>query len=134
VLFTREPDPRLRPFVVWVPKVRGRATDIAEAARLLSDARIQHFWDARGLLMNAYQDALALDEDAWDMFMAYDPQTRWEDRRPPLPRIWMHQLGTRERPRVRGRYLDAAAFAAEVGALLRGPASLLSTPAVRSLR
>jgi hypothetical protein len=105
--------------VVWVPKVRGRSTDIGDAAVIVPDPRIRHFWDGGGLLMNAYQRVLGITEDAWDVYLLFDPATKWDGDQPPVPRVWMHQLGTRERPRVRGRFLDVPAFVGEVRALLR---------------
>jgi hypothetical protein len=118
-LFAREPDPRLRPIVVWVPKVRGKAASIPYAAERVPDSRVQHFWDGRGALMNAYQRVLDISEDAWDVYLVYGPESRWEGERPPSPRFWMHQLGTPNRPRVRGRYLDVEAFVRETRAVLR---------------
>lgn len=122
-LLAREPDPRLRPFVVWVPKVRGTSSDIADAATIVPDARVQHFWDGGSVLMNAYQQVLGLSEDAWDVYLLYGPETTWDGDLPPVPRFWMHQLGTRARPRVRGLYLEPAVFARQTLALLEsGPA------------
>jgi hypothetical protein len=120
-LFAQTGDPRLQPYVVWVPKVRGQASSIAVAAQRVPDPRVRHFWDARGRLMNAYQEVLGIGEDAWDVFLVYGPDTRWDGTRPPAPRLWMHQLGPPEKPRVRGRYLDVAAFASETRAILHAP-------------
>jgi hypothetical protein len=123
-LLAREPDPRLRPFIVWVPKLRGKSTDIAGAATIVPDARLQHFWDGGSVLMNAYQQVLGLSEDAWDVYLVYGPETRWEGDVPPTPRFWMHQLGTKARPRVRGVYLEPAVFARDTLAILKaGPAA-----------
>jgi len=129
-LLAREPDPRLRPMVIWVPKVRGKATNIPAAAELVPDARVQHFWDGSGLLMNAYQRVLTIREDAWDVFLIYEPGVRWDGELPPRPRFWMHQLGTPARPRVQGPYLDPETFAHEALAVLRRtPAAALTPPA-----
>jgi hypothetical protein len=103
---------------VWVPKLRGKAASIPYAAERVPDPRVRHFWDADGLLMNAYQRVLDLPEDAWDVYLVYGPEARWESELPPAPRFWMHQLGSKERPRVRGRYLDAEALARETRAVL----------------
>jgi hypothetical protein len=118
VLFARQPDPRLSPFVVWVPKVRGKQSHIAFATRSIPDARASHYWDNRGRLMEAYQELLHLPEDGWDLFLLYGPEARWEGPLPPRPRFWMHQLGTEEKPRVNGEYLDAQRFARETLATL----------------
>lgn len=81
------------------------------ATRLVPDERATHYWDATGQLMRGYARKLALPEDAWDMFLIYGPEARWEDDLPPEPRFWMHQLGSPDQPRVRGPYLDAGVFA-----------------------
>jgi hypothetical protein len=103
---------------VWVPKLRGRESSIRSAAQLVPDERLQHFWDGGGRLMNAYQDQLGLSEDAWDVFLLYDAEARWNGTGPPRPRYWMHQMGSKDRPRVDGPYLDASEFARQARALL----------------
>jgi hypothetical protein len=107
-----------------VPKVRGKATDIPFGAEHVSDPRVQHFWDGDSRLMNAYQRVLGLPEDAWDVFLVYGPDTRWDGESPPAPRFWMHQLGTKERPRVKGRYLDVQAFVRETRTVLQASDTL----------
>jgi hypothetical protein len=106
--------------VVWVPKSEGAREDVADAMAFVPDPRAAHFWDARGALMRSYDRVLGLGEDAWDIYMVYGPDARWPaGAAPPAPAYWMHQLGEREAPRVRGPYLDAAVFADRVRALLQ---------------
>ena len=113
-----------------MPKVRGRDSHIDAAAALVPDSRLHHFWDGGARLMNAYQDVLGLPEDAWDVFLLYDADARWDGPTPPRPHFWMHQLGSREKPRVQGPYLDAATFAREARTLLAGrPCGDVSTRA-----
>lgn len=54
---------------------------------------------------------------AWDVWLIYDAETRWDGARPPRPRLLMHQLrelrGNAEFP-----LLDREAFAREVRQLL----------------
>ena len=64
---------------------------------------------------------LSLPEDAWDIYFLYGPEARWEADLPPTPRFWMHQLGSRDSPRVDGPYLRAEAFADSVKAALKRP-------------
>jgi hypothetical protein len=109
---------------VWVPKVRGRASHIARGAESVPDPRVRHFWDGEARLMNAYQQVLRLPEDAWDVYLVYDPGVRWEDELPPAPQFWMHQLGPPEKPRVKGIYLDVPRLARVVEASLQGGAGL----------
>jgi hypothetical protein len=111
-------DARLRSYVVWVPKQWGEEKDVPEATRFVTDARASHYWDEGGGLMRRYTSVLALPEDAWDIYMVYGPNARWEGDAPPAPDYWMHQLGSRERPRVQGPFLDEEIFAQHVSALL----------------
>lgn len=117
-LFAETRDPRLRGYVVWVPKVGGVQRDVPEATRLAHDPRARHYWDEGGNLMAKYTAVIALPEDAWDIYMVYGPDARWDGSAPPAPDYWMHQLGSREQPRVDGPYLDGRTLADHVRALL----------------
>lgn len=103
-------DENLRVYVAWVPMFRGREADVPKASREVTDARGTHYWDGDSLLTRAYREALALSEPAWDIFLLYGPDARWEGERPPVPAYWMHQLGSARRPRLRGPFLDPALF------------------------
>jgi hypothetical protein len=117
-VLAKQPDSRLRTYVVWVPKLNGQEKDVPVAMRLVPDERATHYWDAQGGLMRAYTKTFALAEDAWDMYLLYDRWTRWDGELPPKPRFWMHQLGSRDRPRVPGPYLDAGVFADSANQML----------------
>lgn len=84
------------------------------ATRLIADARAVHFWDGNGLTLKAYQTVLGLPGDAWDVYMLYGPDARWDDELPPKPDFWMHQLGGD----VAAPFLDPDVFAARAKALL----------------
>jgi hypothetical protein len=109
-VLTQHPDPDLRVYMVWVPKLRGLERDVASATTQHPEPRAQHFWDAPGVLVAGYRDTLGLSEDAWDVFLLYGPAARWEGARPPMPDYWAHQLGSKEKPRVPGPWLDGAVF------------------------
>ena len=111
-------DPRLRVYAVWVPMLSGQEKDVPVATRLMPDGRTTHYWDEGGTLVRAYTQALSLAEDAWDIYFLYGPDARWEAEAPPKPHFWMHQLGSRDQPRVAGPYLDAAVFADSARLLL----------------
>jgi hypothetical protein len=104
----------LRPLIVWVPKSRGTESAVEYATSFVADARAAHFWDARGRVMDVFEQALGLTEDAWDVYILYGPNARWEDDLPPAPAFWMHQLGSREKPRVRGPWLDPQRLGTEI--------------------
>ena len=108
----------VRIYVVWVPMFRGRESDVPKATKEVLDGRAMHFWDGDSQLVAGYRQTLGFNEPAWDIFLLYGPKTRWEGDRPPLPEFWMHQLGSRRSPRVKGPYLDAALFLDRTRALL----------------
>jgi hypothetical protein len=105
--------PDLRGFVVWVPKLNGHENDVDEATHTISDTRVTHYWDGNGYLVDAYNDALDLGQDAWDIYLLYGPDARWDDTRPPAPLSWMHQLSDVDHPTF-----DAATLAAQTRAEL----------------
>jgi hypothetical protein len=106
-------DPRLAAFVVWVPKVGAAEGDVAAATRVVPDARARHYWDGTGAMLRAFRPPLDLDRDAWDLYLLYGPEARWDGATPPRPRFWMHQLDVSHAP-----HFDAAVFAARTRALL----------------
>ena len=107
-------DTSLRAYVVWVPKLGGAEKHVPLATRFMPDPRGTHYWDEGGRLMRRYTRVLALDEDAWDVYLLYGPEARWDGDLPPAPRFWMHQLGSG----VPAPELDAQDFARRARALL----------------
>jgi hypothetical protein len=123
-------DPDLRVYVVWVPMSRGAERDVPKATREVPDARASHYWDGGFLTGKGYRETLQISEDAWDVFLLYGPEARWEGDHPPAPSYWMHQLGSPSRPRVNGPYLDTAIFLDRVKTLTRATSnSQLPKPA-----
>jgi hypothetical protein len=110
-------DPAVRVYVVWVPMLEmDEAAAVAEAMKYMPDQRVSHFWDAKGVLKEAYANVLQFDEGqpAWDVYFAYGRDAEWKADRPPDPTYWMHQLGQLGQE----RRLDADKFAIEVNKLL----------------
>jgi len=116
----KQPDTRLRAYVVWVPQLGGQEADVPVATRFVPDARATHYWDGTGGTMRGYRATLGISEDAWDVYMVYGPLARWDRDVPPSPVFWMHQLGSEDEPRVQGPYLDPGVFAAQVDRILNG--------------
>lgn len=116
-----EASDRLKVYAVWVPMVRGLERDIAQASRELPDPRARHYWDGDRQLMDGYEQVLGISEPAWDVFLVYGPDARWDGDVPPAPAYWAHQLGTRERPRVDGPYLDGPTFLQRTRDVLAAP-------------
>jgi hypothetical protein len=117
-LLAKQPDPRLAAFVVWVPKLFGHESDVPNATRFVYDSRAEHFWDDSAVLVHQYDTVLGLREDAWDIYMIYGPEMRWDGSLPPAPSFWMHQLHLPVRSGISGSFLDPTIFAAHADSAL----------------
>jgi hypothetical protein len=92
--------------------------DVPRATREMPDTRASHFWDGESVLSKGYRNTLGISEDAWDMFILYGPEVKWESADPPVPAYWMHQLGTERKPRVSGPFLNPGTFLQKTRELL----------------
>lgn len=113
------PDERLRVYVVWGPyKEREKEEDARFAATFMPDPRATHFWTetpAPGNLFNGPLKPLGLGpHSAWDSFLLFAPDTRWEET-VPAPAHFLHRSvegkplsGTRLFEQVRGLLAAAA--------------------------
>jgi len=117
-------DPRLKTLVVHVPVLHPAAQpkDIPPAAQLLHNANVRHYWNPSGAFGNLLSKAVGLRSGdrqvyAWDVWLIYGPDAKWEGTAPPRPRLLMQQLGA-----LRGStefpHLDSQVFAQQVQALL----------------
>ena len=79
-------------YVVWSSQVGGKERHVAQAAELIPDRRVRHFWDADQIVGTAFQPLLKTPEAAWDVWMLYDRGVRWQGEAPPRPDWWEHQL------------------------------------------
>ena len=105
----------LTSYVVWVPMLFGRESHVPEATSVVVDERTRHYWDGAGLLMSGYRRVLSLSVPAWDIYMVFGRDARWDQDEPPTPELWMHQLRAGAK---QGPYLDVAVFGATVRRLL----------------
>lgn len=123
-LLSTTDDPRLQTFVVHVPVLNPppKAKDVPEAATLLRNDHVQHYWNPSGSFGRELAEAVGLKNGdelvyAWDVWLIYGPEASWDTERPPRPEHLMHQLyalrGSRE-----FRPLDSELFAREVHELL----------------
>jgi hypothetical protein len=79
---------------------------VAEASRLAGDSRVSQYWDGANALGEAYASVLGLSAPAWDVYLLFDPNQKWEGDLPPKPAFWMHQLrGVTRAPRLDARVL-----------------------------
>jgi hypothetical protein len=131
-LLERTADPRLQTFIVHEP-VLGLARvapwlrisggkDVPRAAQLLHNPNVHHYWNPSGAFGRLLSQAVGLKNGerqvyAWDVWLIYGPDAKWEGTGPPRPLLLMHQLGA-----LRGSaefpQLDSHAFAHQVQALL----------------
>lgn len=102
-------------YVVWSSQVRGKESNVAKAAGFIPDRRALHFWDGDKLVGRAYQPLLHTPDEAWDVWMLFDKEARWEGETPPRPAWWEHQLY--DMPPERS--LDGDRFARKAAALRR---------------
>lgn len=87
---------------------------MGEAAALLPDPRVRHFWDGDRVVGRAFQPVLGSSEPAWDVWMLFDRSATWE--KTPVPGLWAHQHKAAGLPA--GRELDADRFSSEAEKLL----------------
>jgi len=115
------PGDALRAYVVWVPMNRALERDVPNATKEVWDPRARHYWDDGGWLMTAYKQVLGGYplEPVWDTYIMYEPGATWDGDKPPKPAYWMHQLGSRSRPRALGPFWDPGEFSRRVGQLAR---------------
>jgi hypothetical protein len=117
-------DRRLQTFVVHVPVLHPSAQpkDIPPAAELLHNTNVRHYWNPSGAFGNLLSQSVGLKSGdrqvyAWDVWLIYGPEARWDGAGPPRPRLLMQQLGA-----LRGSsefpHLDGDVFAQKVRGLL----------------
>jgi hypothetical protein len=122
-LLSKTNDPRLQTFVVHVPRMNPppKETDVREAAKLLRNDYVHHYWNPSGSFGRELSNGLGLRVDgkdvyAWDVWLVYGPDTVWDGELPPKPEYLMHQLwdlGSTDFPRF-----DSKVFAQKVHQLL----------------
>jgi hypothetical protein len=126
-LLSKTDDPRLQTFVVHVPVLTPApdAEDVPEAATLLHNEHVQHYWNPSGSFGWELAAAAGLKDGdetvyAWDVWLIYGPDVTWDETNPPQPHRLMHQL--RQLAGSEFPPLDSEAFAKEVQQLLASDA------------
>jgi hypothetical protein len=99
-------------YVVWVPRLGARETNVSSATRVVAASWAQQYWDGSDLLGEQYKQVLGWSGNAWDVYMLYGPKARWMGNLPPAPDFFMHQ------DNEKGLRLDAAVFGSRVKQLL----------------
>lgn len=114
-VLNRVPDnTKLSIFVIHVPALEATADDVESTFSLFNDRRAHQYWDEMGTSGIRFQRSLELPTYAWDVWMIYPPGARWEDKDPPAPARWWHQLkGVSPEHK-----LDAGEFSSTLNAML----------------
>ncbi|MGA9853744.1 MAG: hypothetical protein WBR29_00505 [Gammaproteobacteria bacterium] len=110
-LSAQQNDPHLQTFIVYVPALGAKATDIRPTVYLLPGKYVSRYWDPSGTSGRLFDETLHTGGFAWDVWMIYGAGQRWDGTKPPVPDFWMDQLGP---PLPQWRYLDAGTFNKQV--------------------
>ena len=119
-------DPGLRVYVVWERlNPQDDPATAAQAAALLSDPRIHHFWSADRFASTAFQGPVGIQRTtAWDVVLVFGKGKRWTDAPPAFDTFMHNQKMHPELPK--DRLLNAEKLAGEVKTLLGAPAPAAS--------
>ena len=88
---------KLAAYAVWEPILRtDDERSSRKAATLFSDPRVKHYWVRTHAVGELFQAPIDLTgEPAWDVYLVYEPGIEWKGDAPPVPTLFMHQLGGR---------------------------------------
>ena len=87
-------DSRLTAYVIWDPIFGGNFNRAAKnMASRLADKRVSYYKDPNSLVGTLWEQVLKTGREiAWDVYLLYDAEAKWE-KELPQPDFWMHQLG-----------------------------------------
>jgi hypothetical protein len=114
-------DPGLSIYIVW-ERINNQDNQetAAQAAALLSDLRIHHFWSPEPFASTAFKAPVGGQRTtAWDVFLVFGKGRQWMDAAPAID-VFMHNQ-KQELPK--DRLLNAVTLAGEVKGLLAAPAA-----------
>ena len=75
-ILSRNPDPALRVFVVWVPFLQG--TRGAINASVFPDSRVTYLWDQNAVSSQWFsQHVTGQQGPTWDYYLLFGPRARW---------------------------------------------------------
>ncbi len=114
-LSAQQDNPNLHTFVVYVPALGAKTTDIQPTVSLLPGKYVSRYWDPSGASGQRFNETLNTGGFAWDVWMVYGAGRRWDGSKPPTPDFWMDQLGP---PLPKWRDLDAGTFSKQVESYL----------------
>ena len=113
-------DADLAAYAVWMPisDKDSRALAQEQTCNML-DPRASHFWIGDTALSDALRPLVGLPADgptAWDVYLVFGPDARWEGEQPPAAMTWMQRMG---QPLPRERILNAVSLADEIAPVVR---------------
>ncbi|MGH8307382.1 MAG: hypothetical protein ACRER0_03835 [Gammaproteobacteria bacterium] len=91
-LAVEQANPKLRIYVIYVPKLGAQAKDIQPTISLLPGKHVYRYWDPAGVSGRRFSYTLKIGQYAWDVWMIYGRGQQWGKELPPKPDFWMHQL------------------------------------------
>ncbi len=95
-ILDKNPTSDLRVYAVWLPM---RFTDkySRAGARVLSDARVKHFWDGEKVIGRWFADEEGYSgQVAWDIYFLYGPEATWDLAPAPLVNSGVTVFGKRK--------------------------------------
>lgn len=75
-ILEKSPRAEIAVYAVWLPFLGG--TKEAIDTEILADPRVDHFWDGSGLTSEWFGEAVFDGFLAWDVYLLYGPNARWE--------------------------------------------------------
>lgn len=83
----------LRGAIVWTPMLPAdRLESALKREVIFSDVRLNQFWDPDRVFGELLSKTLSLTTSiAWDVYILYPSDHRWNAELPPAPEFWMHQ-------------------------------------------
>lgn len=75
-ILEKSPQADIAVYAVWLPFLGGSEEAIDPG--ILGDPRVDHFWDGSRLTSTWFGDAVFDGFLAWDVFLLYGPDARWE--------------------------------------------------------
>ena len=114
-LFTDSPN--LAAYVVWVPKNGAREEHVSRVTGIVTDERVQQYWDGLQAVMQPYHERYELTGPCAGLFMVFGPDAEWGANGPPEPE-YVEDAHARQYNRRHVQF-DGKRFAAYVMELLR---------------
>jgi hypothetical protein len=86
-------DEKLKGIIVWEPMMKNDSADTAaEQAGNFSGLDVIHYWDSKKEFGDMLAKMLHLNSTAWDVYLFFSKNIKWDESTMPLPSFWMHQL------------------------------------------